>query len=230
MTGIILSGGNNSRIGVEKSFLKVAGRPVIERILDVLEPLFKDIIIVTNSPGLYLQYGVKITTDVLRGKGPLGGIYSGLLYSNSPYSMCFACDMPFLNRDLIAYMKEQVKNADILIPRSEIDRQQFTFGRIKADNLDVNHSLMVGLQPLHAIYSRKCVSLMGILLKNGDLRMSNLLSVVKVRYVSERETRKFDPHSIAFYNINIKEDLHTAEEIASLYGMSTPDRQSIKPT
>jgi molybdopterin-guanine dinucleotide biosynthesis protein A len=229
MTGIILAGGNNSRIGRDKSFLKVAGRPVIERILHVLRPLFEDIVIVTNNPSLYIKYGVRIMTDVVKGRGPLGGIYSGLLFSNSPHNFCVACDMPFINKDLIIYMKEQINNADILIPRSEVSRQPFTFGKLKADNSDVNHSSMIGLQPLHAIYSRKCVSSMRMLLENGYPRMSKLLSMVNVKYIPEKETKKFDPHNIVFYNINVMDDLKTAKEIAFLYGGSTSGVQSRKP-
>jgi len=194
----------------------VGGRTIIERILSVLKPLFKDIVIVTNSPHLYQRFKVKVITDVVKGKGPLGGIYSGLLYSDFPYSMCVACDMPFLDGKLIAYMKEEIKDEDMLIPRSKVGRQPFTFGKLRASDVDTTSPSMLGLHPLHAIYSKRCIPFIEELLNHNKLKISELLSMVRVRYLYQKEIERFDSQEIAFYNINNEEDLKKAEEIDCL--------------
>ena len=81
MTGIVLSGGENRRMGVNKAFLKIDGLPLIEHILRALKSVVHDVIIVTNSPELYAAYDVRVVTDAFDLRGPLTGIYSGLLHS-----------------------------------------------------------------------------------------------------------------------------------------------------
>ncbi len=79
MTGIILAGGENRRMGSDKAFLVIDGRPIIEHILSVFKGLFEKIIIVTNSPERYKSYDVAVFSDALDVRGPLTGIYTGLL-------------------------------------------------------------------------------------------------------------------------------------------------------
>ena len=78
MTGIILAGGENKRMGVDKAFLTVAGIPMIEHVLRTLGSVVHQIIIVTNSPERYQAYDARVVTDRLDRRGPLTGIYSGL--------------------------------------------------------------------------------------------------------------------------------------------------------
>ena len=81
ITGIILSGGKSTRMGSNKSLLKVGNMTVIERVRNLLQGIFKNVILITNDPEDYKFLGLPMFEDVYRHKGPLAGIHSGLVHS-----------------------------------------------------------------------------------------------------------------------------------------------------
>lgn len=82
MTGIILSGGENVRMGQNKAFLVVDGKRLIDRMIRIFRGLFAEVILVTNKPRDYLDLDVTLVTDIYPGRKALGGIYTGLFYAN----------------------------------------------------------------------------------------------------------------------------------------------------
>ena len=70
------------------------------------------------------------------------------------------------------------------------------------------------VEPLHAVYSKACLAPIENLLKQDNLKVSELLALVKVRYVEAKEINQFDPEHLSFFNINTKADLKTARELA----------------
>jgi len=134
---------------------------------------------------------LRLVADIYPGKGALGGIYTGLATSDSLYNLVVACDMPFLNQGLLHYMVQIADGFDLVMPR--------------LDNL---------VEPLHAVYSKGCLTPMENLLKQGNLKVSNLLALVKVRYVEAEEINQLDPKHLSFFNINTETDLETARELA----------------
>ena len=139
MNAIILAGGKNSRIGTRKALLKVNGKPIIQRTIEVLQPLFDKIILVTNEPDIYRSFGLPMVSDEIPGEGPLSGIHAGLGISDPLYNLVVACDMPFVEIKLLEYLKSfvnQVGNSDqspaCIIP-----------------------SWSKGIEPLHALYHRR---------------------------------------------------------------------------
>src|SRR4030066_1889880 len=100
LTGIILAGGKNARMGKKKSFLKVENARLIDKILGVYHEIFSEVIIVTNDPLFYTEFAnAVLVTDIYKNKGALVGIYAGLFFASYNYSFIAACDMPFLNAD-----------------------------------------------------------------------------------------------------------------------------------
>ena len=191
MTGIILAGGLGIRLHRDKTFLKVGGLPVIERMLKVMRDLFKSIIIVTNTPEPFKTLGAITIPDKIPRKGSLVGLYSGLLASPAHFSFVFACDMPFLNPSLIRHMMERVGKADALVPK------------IKGE-----------FEPLHAIYSRNCIEPICRLIDKNDMRILNFYPDISLVVMEEDEIKMLDPEGLAFFNINTKEDLSIARKIA----------------
>lgn len=116
VAGIVLAGGRSKRMGRNKVYLSFGGKFLIEIIIDKISPLFKDIMIVVSQPELYKRLGFCVRKDIIPEKGPLGGIYTGLLYSNNRYNFVVACDMPFLNPNLIRYMIKNCQCYDIVVP------------------------------------------------------------------------------------------------------------------
>lgn len=187
MTGIILAGGENRRMGTDKALLDLGGRPLIEHILTVFSELFERTIIVTNTPDPYRHYGVEITNDVLDVRGPLNGIYSGLLRSGEEYNFVAACDMPFLNPRLITYMGELSPGHDAVVP-------QF-------DGF---------LEPLHAFYRRGILTTIEAQLRRQDRRIRGVFDHIQVRYVTGEEIVRFDPQKRSFRNLNTPKEYKEA--------------------
>ena len=201
---IVLAGGKGVRLGHNKVLEVIGNRSLLQRVVDGLSFLNSDIIIVTATKTTFSQSidypKLRIVTDIYPGKGSLGGIYSGLAASGSFYNLAVACDMPFLNQALLRYMIQISANFDLVIPR-----------------------LGDMVEPLHAIYSKGCLTPMEELLKQGNLKIIELLDLIKVRYVEAEEIDRFDPKHLSFFNINTPADLRTAKELAR--GDSNDDKR-----
>ncbi|MBU1487388.1 molybdenum cofactor guanylyltransferase, partial [bacterium] len=94
---IILAGGKSSRMGEDKALLRFEGRSLIEWVIAGLKEVGGEIIIVANEPERFKSLGLRAVKDILPDKGPLVGLYSGLLSSFSEYSFVCGTDMPFLS-------------------------------------------------------------------------------------------------------------------------------------
>jgi len=104
VTGIILSGGKSSRMGGNKSLLKIGDQTIIERVRDLMKSLFNEVILITNEPADYKFLNIPIYEDLFKHKGPLAGIHSGLTYSSSEKNFIISCDLPFITPEIIKYL------------------------------------------------------------------------------------------------------------------------------
>jgi len=192
---IVLAGGRGLRLGYEKTLETVGGKSLIQRVVFSLGFFNSDIIIVTAAKQFLPQFigypKLKTVIDIYPGKGPLGGIYTGLAASESFYNLVVACDMPFLNQALLDYMIQNSASFDLVVPR---------LGNM--------------IEPLHAVYSKSCLAPIEYLLKQGNLSVRELFALVRVRYVEAEEIDRFDPEHLSFFNINTKADLKKARQLA----------------
>ncbi|MBE9514353.1 MAG: molybdenum cofactor guanylyltransferase [Dehalococcoidia bacterium] len=193
MTGIILAGGRSSRFGLDKVRATINGKSLIQWAIDCLAPLSTEIIIVIGLEDFFAAPSTKIQVirDVYPGKGPLGGLYSGLLGSSFPRAIVIGCDMPFVSVALLDYMTRMPSVFDVVVPRT---------GK--------------GVEPLCAIYSRSCVAAIHKLLERNELRIGELFGTVKVRYVEENEIDGLDPEHLSFFNVNTLAQLREARKLA----------------
>ncbi|MCX8073834.1 MAG: molybdenum cofactor guanylyltransferase [Candidatus Binatia bacterium] len=185
VSAVILAGGRSSRMGgLDKAFMRVGGKPAIERTVGLLQELFEEIIVVTNNPEKYARLcGVHLTRDVFLGKGPLAGFHAGLARARYPYCFVVACDMPFLRREPITFLHSLTRGFDAVVPVWEGD-----------------------VEPLHAFYATRLVDLAGSLLTSGSYGLRSLLSRITVRYVDEEEMRAVPGSEEAFRNVNTPAD------------------------
>ena len=183
VTGVILAGGKSSRMGKNKALLEIGGERIIDKAVSLFKSLFKEVILVTNTPEEYAGHDVKVVTDIFPGKGSLGGIYTGLVYASCDYSFIASCDMPFLKRELIEYLINIKNGFDVVVPK-----------------------LRTGHEPLHAVYSRRCLKPIEALIKKDDLRIIGFYPEVRVKEVSEDELAPFNSEPSPFININTPED------------------------
>ena len=184
MTGIILSGGKSLRMGENKAFIEIEGVPIIQRIYTLFKELFHEVIIVTNQIELFKKFDSKIYSDLLPDKGALGGLYTGLFFSNFHYSFCVACDMPFLNKSLVQYLIKRIGDEDVIVPRTKD-----------------------GLQPLHAIYSKNCLDPIKEIIEQGKFKIIDIYHRVQVNIIEEADFISLDPFRESFINVNTPEEL-----------------------
>ena len=188
ITGIILAGGKNLRMGKNKAFLEINGRRIIDRTKDLFLEVFDEVLVVTNSPLEYVDLNLRLVADLIPDKGSLGGIFTGLFHSSHARAFVAACDMPFLNRSLIQHLIQRAPNFDIVIPKTDD-----------------------GFQPLHAVYSQNCLPFMEELLRQNNLKIIDFFRRVEVCEVPMEEILPLDPDLRAFLNINTPEDFREIE-------------------
>jgi molybdenum cofactor guanylyltransferase len=191
---IVLAGGKSTRLGRNKAFETIGEKSLLARAVSSLASFNSEIIIVvakeSSLPELVDYQRLKIVRDIFSGKGSLGGIYTGLVDSKSFYNIVVACDMPFLSPDLLHYMVDQAENYDIVIPK-------------------INETL----EPLHSVYSKRCIPSLKYLIEQNRLSILELIPMVKIRYIQDEEIDRFDPEHLSFFNINTETDLRSGIEL-----------------
>lgn len=181
--GVVLAGGKSSRMGRDKALIAQSGRTLIEHALDILKPHVDELIII-GDPLRYDRFGPLAIADDPPGNGPLGGIHTALRYAWHDQVIVLACDMPNVSRTFIEYLKAQyTEDVDAVV--AQCDGQ---------------------LEPLAAIYSRKCLNAFGQQIAKGALKMSDAIEAVRTRYVQVCPGEEGWPSDL-FRNINAPGDL-----------------------
>jgi molybdopterin-guanine dinucleotide biosynthesis protein A len=148
VAGVILAGGRSSRYGRNKALVELDHVPLIERVVRVMTSIFHKVVLITNTPDEYDYLNFPMFSDIIKGLGPLGGIYTGLKVLSNPFAFFVACDMPFLNPFLIRHMVSVKNGFDVVVPRIS--------GKIEA---------------LHGLYSRRCLSNIESQLESGTYQI-----------------------------------------------------------
>ena len=114
ITGIILAGGKSSRMGTDKSFLSLKGKPFVQYSIDALKPLVSEIIIVSDNEA-YNGFGLKRVNDIIKNAGPVSGIYSGLEASTTEYNLILSCDIPLINSEILEKLINAIDDCSEII-------------------------------------------------------------------------------------------------------------------
>ncbi|MBW1783902.1 MAG: molybdenum cofactor guanylyltransferase [Deltaproteobacteria bacterium] len=184
VTGVVLAGGKSSRYGKNKALEKVQGIPLIQRAVIPMRSIFHHVVIITNTPEEYAYLNLPMHQDIIKGLGPLGGIYTGLKMIPDDAGFFVACDMPFLNPELIRHMVEIKADFDVVVPRIS--------GKLEA---------------LHGLYTKRCLDRIERLIHSGTYQIFRFFPEVSVRYVDDVEVRSVDPDLRSFLNINRPDEL-----------------------
>ncbi|MDD5126639.1 MAG: molybdenum cofactor guanylyltransferase [Dehalococcoidales bacterium] len=193
-SGIVLAGGKSSRLGRDKTRETFDGKSLLQRVIERIRPLCDDILVVTSqelAAAKASQIDFKIAVDIFPNRGPLGGIYTGLVNSESAQNLVVAGDLPFLNRGLLSYMLQMSNDYELVVPRTERN-----------------------IEPLHAIYARSCTGPIQKMLEQNRLGVNELAQTMRTRYIELEEIDRFDPEHLSFFNINTQADLDRARELA----------------
>jgi molybdopterin-guanine dinucleotide biosynthesis protein A len=164
---------------------------MIQSIAEKLSAVSDDIVVSTNGRRYdEITLPVRWAVDVNPGAGSLMGLYSGLLAVKHDYAIAVACDMPFINIELLKYMISMPRDYDALLPRIGDKTEQ-----------------------LHSIYSKRCLAKMEKFLDSGRLKITAFLDEIDVKYVPEDIINRYDPQHISFFNVNNAEELKKAQGI-----------------
>ncbi len=141
VTGIILAGGKSSRMGLNKSFLKLGNKTVIEIISDLMKDTFKNTILITNTPGEYRFLSLPVFTDIYKHKGPLAGIHSGLSASKTEQNFVISCDIPLMDKQMIEFIVNFKTDKPVTVCKADGFIQQLA-GRYSKSVLPVAENLL----------------------------------------------------------------------------------------
>ncbi len=191
MTGAILAGGRSRRMGRDKATLPFKNGPIITYVHGIVKQVLSEVLIISKHHAAIEGIESPILKDIIPKDGSLVGIASALLYATTDYVFVVGCDMPFLRKEAIIHMMNQVHGEDIVIPRTD-----------------------AGYEPLHAVYSRSCLPHMLRAIDRNRIKITDLLPFLSVKVV--REPALFLNKGVSiFTNINTEEDLALAERLIS---------------
>lgn len=178
----ILAGGKSSRMGMEKGLAILNEKRLIDYLIATLTSAGLKINISSNTH-LYDFFGFPVYEDIIKEKGPMGGIYTALTHAQSDAILVLSCDIPFINKELINHLISYLPlESDCLVPTQQ------------------NNS-----EPLCAIYSKKCISTFLDLLNKGELSIRKSLEVLNTKFI------KID--DLSFYKNNLLMNLNSKDEI-----------------
>lgn len=193
MTTIVLAGGKSLRLGRNKAVEQFGAKPLIQHVIDIVSQIDSDIIVVAASRDQLppLASNIQIAIDCCNpGSAALIGLYSGLKEADSFYSLVVACDMPYLNIELLRYIISAAEGFDAAMPR-----------------------IKNFIEPLHAVYSKNCLEPLRAQIESGNLQIFPLVKKVNVRFIEEDELSRFDPQHLSFLNVNYEHDLSKARKL-----------------
>lgn len=184
ITGVILAGGKSSRMGVNKALLQLGEQKIIERIVDLMRSLFSEVIIITNTPEEYKFLDLPLFEDIHKWKGPLAGIHSALVHSQTEKIFVLSCDVPLMTKEMIEY-----------IINFETDKP------IKFCEAAGYH------QPLAGVYTKSILTTVEEFLKNNDTTDKSFHQFLKNvnAEIIHPEGLNFYKDEI-FFNVNKPED------------------------
>jgi molybdopterin-guanine dinucleotide biosynthesis protein A len=176
-TAIILAGGRSSRLGQDKAMMTIDGKPIIQNIRDTLTPHFSEILVSSDNTEGYAFLNLKVVPDREKERGPLMGIYSGLLASSNEINFVIACDIPAID---IAFMDELLgasDSADIVVPCTGPEK----------------------FEPLFGIYRKSIIPVIAKVLAEGHNKISRIFSRCRTSYIPFKDSHWYK-------NINTHKD------------------------
>ena len=180
ITGIILTGGKSTRMGTDKALLKIGDETLLERAVNLCKPVCSQILISSDSPA-HDFYGLKRVADEFPGCGPMSGIYSCLKQAETEWCFVISVDSAFITVDFVKFLISQTGNNLAVIP---------------------SHS--GSIEPLVAMYNKKCLLHIENQIHSADYKMRNLFKTVKTKFAEVHEWTEKYPD--IFKNLNRPED------------------------
>ena len=194
--GFILVGGASSRMGANKSTLLLNGKTTVALISEALRPVTSRVRVV-GRPLDTTSSGLPGVPDLHEQWGPLGGIQAALRACKTEHCLVIACDLPFVTRELFAFLLQMESEADVA-PAAVVPLQ--------GDGRP---------QPLCAVYRKaSCLAAAEKSIALGEHTPRAMLDKIETKYVNFSEFSHLSGSEHFFFNLNRPEDYEHAKEIA----------------
>jgi molybdopterin-guanine dinucleotide biosynthesis protein A len=185
VTGYLLAGGTSSRMGREKALLPIGACTLIELVMRRLQSLVKRVVVIANAHNVHSLRDTlpanEILTDIHPGYGPLMGIYTGLMHTETTLNVFVPCDMPWVERQLVERLFADCRQG-----------------------IHVVASLhpLVGVQPFPLVCQASAARSVGALLDRGERALQVLLQQPSARLITITEPELWR----SFTNVNTLTD------------------------
>ncbi|MGH9849904.1 MAG: molybdenum cofactor guanylyltransferase [Blastocatellia bacterium] len=205
--GFIQAGGRSSRMGQDKAWLEIEGRPMIERVIAAVRPVVEHLGIIINAAnpqvGRYERLAescdAELIFDLYEHRGPLGGIHTALTHCGANESaLILACDLPFITTGFLSFLSDIHQQTD---PQSQSPNPQSITVPLDQSNR---------LQSLAAIYDQLCKAAIEQMLTANELKVDLLYSRVSTCHLSFAEFAHLPNAARFFININTPEEYRAA--------------------
>jgi len=178
-------------MGRPKALMPWGNGLLIDAVIAHLRPLVDEIVIVAKDTAPFVKRGVRTIADRQPERHPWVGVCTGLGAATCEASFVCACDMPWLEPAVIRYLHSALHRFDAVVPRTP-----------------------AGLEPLHAIYTRRCLPLLESAWKHGVRTLHGGVEALHLRVVTASELEHIDGWQRSFANVNSPEDYARAVQKA----------------
>ena len=189
VTAFVVAGGKSSRMGQDKALVKLGGRTLLERALELARGVSSDVRVVGQTEKFAAF--APVIEDVFRDQGPLAGIHAALRAAGTDLNLVLAVDLPFLNSDFLRYLIAQARatTALVTVPRAG-----------------------GGWQTLCAVYRRGFAEYAEESLREGKNKIDPLFTRVQTKVIEESELRQHGFPPGIFQNLNTPEEFEQARK------------------
>ncbi len=196
IVGAILAGGASSRFGSPKALARVDGVRIIDRVRSALRAAVDEVVLIANEPALFVDLDLPMRGDRGTGLGPLAGVDAALRWAaerGAPGALCVSCDLPFASAALLREIASRGDPAHAVVPASPRGH---------------------GLEPLCAWYPVAALPAVERALASHDRSLRALLSTIDVERLPLEVVRRHGDPEVLFFNVNTRDDLERAQQIA----------------
>jgi molybdopterin-guanine dinucleotide biosynthesis protein A len=175
-------------MGRNKALLPFRGKPLLERQLDLLRPLFERVLVAAADPTPYVAFGIEVVPDLLSERCALTGVHAVLSAARTQHTFVVACDLPFLNPRLIESLLSRRTGNDVVVPESNQK-----------------------MEPLHAVYSRACLPAIEDSARRGRWKVDGFFASVRASVVPLRIDEWRVEGRSPFFNANTPAEWDSAQ-------------------
>ena len=183
VAGFIAAGGRSSRMGTDKAWLEIGGRPMIERVIEAVRPVASTVSVIANDSS-YARLGLRVFEDTNKGIGPLEAIRTALANSSEDRALVVACDLPFVTAELFEFLIAKSGLHQAIVPVGEDGK----------------------IETLCGVYARDALECVTDLIERGERMVRVLFAEVSTCLVPFNDLKHLSGSEHFFENVNSRSD------------------------